>query len=1287
MLAYSPHLLDASKEEIRWLKEVGVLGKRAPKSSLMQAAGLLQLLKDNNKFEMAALIQTAIDKFEVKRALKLNRINGTGGCEDGIPNADGSPSVEILSDSELENEVGNGIDESGMIGAASSSSSAHSSCDDDDEEDEDGSVESDDEAADESYEEPTARSHNKKHVRGKAAPAASVSAVASSTSQSIVTGSSHAPSTGSKRKNSTSAKEKTDSSSSRSGSRKNSSSAGAGGGSGVIQLPQPLYLAGMLGIISTSQPSPTKRRKGSNADSTLSGNGSPSLSAHSSYVSPMTYGSDRQTPLFHSQSSRSPSTVSMSGLNIHSPNVAFASPQHSYFGAMGAAAAGSNNRYSFSAVGAGGNGSRRVPSLIGSREVDEYNFPAAAAALASLPPELQSRLTPLGHCAVHPNPKDCSPASRSQGHTSSIPIIRLGSDHSLGMVVSSDGLSVQGPRGGSGTIRASHGISSGVWYIEVRGCGTRTSSPCSESNGMDEFNHIQQVQQYSPAMNSMNSGLDQDQPHCRVGFATLNSRLDFKLGQDQWSWSFDDRYGDRIHRGEAKRFSDKFQMIPQDPTGSPGNSESNQQSSSAILRRGDVIGMLLELDARSPPLLSASASSPVMSSLHPEQSTHRISFFKNNVCLGVAFEDLPRGTTIYPAASVSNGMMIQFDFYVADRAAQVQAMQQQTRIYQGRGNGSHVPLDESGTMLLPRGAHAALVTNMSPHSNRQNQQQPQPQHHRVLFASNRNPTAPTAGQQGSSLYNVQQQQMHQQQIGFGMMPPPAWPNSVQSVLLPAASLSQSTRAISSNAVILPSQQTFQQLPSAMSSLTPRAMSAYQPGTSHMHMHTQEAQQYQQMQQRQQQQLHQHYQQQQQQQQQRYLGSDVGVPSTSRSPLHSPDGFFLPSSVHLPTVKQEFVKQEYVKQEYPSQLPPALPLPSSLLSTRADSMALENESDLFDNIGVQGNVGIDGNIQQLHQLAQQLEQIQSWPVEERGAKLDLLQQQVQSHIVQSSHQLYNQSLATMQQIQNHPHAQMYENYRQLDLEQQESQQRGAHLQLQIQALQKRIDESLQEQNNSVPNMHPHNNIPSASMGVPEIGMPPNLVSNYQSSPPDVSLLPPQPPAQLPVLASPPDGTIVRPSFSYDSTISSGASSGANSTPSLAFSLRSGVGEGISSTATAMLSPDPSPPISPMPAVIGNTISAGISITASPIPSPIPMATFGSGSGNSHLNNSSLGVSGIGSACSSPIPALSGSNSFGVNTHSNNSTHVGWLGAGLVPFPGSNMESLTNSPLPLNTNNLL
>jgi len=68
MMAYSPVLFDATKDEINWLKQHGVLGKRAPKSSLMPAPELMQLLKHNQRVELATQIQAALDKWKAKRA-------------------------------------------------------------------------------------------------------------------------------------------------------------------------------------------------------------------------------------------------------------------------------------------------------------------------------------------------------------------------------------------------------------------------------------------------------------------------------------------------------------------------------------------------------------------------------------------------------------------------------------------------------------------------------------------------------------------------------------------------------------------------------------------------------------------------------------------------------------------------------------------------------------------------------------------------------------------------------------------------------------------------------------------------------------------------------------------------------------------------------------------------------------------------------------------------------------------------------------------------------------------
>jgi hypothetical protein len=67
MLAYSSSLRDATKLEIQWLKNVGVLAKRAPKASLLEAPALLELLRTHDKEHLADLIMMALEQHQTRR--------------------------------------------------------------------------------------------------------------------------------------------------------------------------------------------------------------------------------------------------------------------------------------------------------------------------------------------------------------------------------------------------------------------------------------------------------------------------------------------------------------------------------------------------------------------------------------------------------------------------------------------------------------------------------------------------------------------------------------------------------------------------------------------------------------------------------------------------------------------------------------------------------------------------------------------------------------------------------------------------------------------------------------------------------------------------------------------------------------------------------------------------------------------------------------------------------------------------------------------------------------------
>jgi len=470
MLAYTSGLLEATKDEIRWLKDCGVLGKRAPKSSLMLASSLLQLLREQGKPKIAAAIETAMEK------AKMNK----GG-------SNGSMKKSMKHDHTMD---GDGI---GMMNDDEWSSSSRRS---------------------------------------------SLSSI-------------HSPSLAAKRKSSTPR-----------GKVKRMSGDEGDFSSGHMMTPRR-----------------TKRsRKNGGGDSSRGSSTTVSPSSANSSFSPSMHGvsySNRHTPML---SSRSPSLLAAAASAAVSPMLP--------------------------------SGRRRLSGSGVMIQGDELPLLS-----------LHTHTPPV----LHVNPKDAA-----QGVTINDQV-RFGIDHSRGVFVSSDGCTVSGAIDGSGSIRATHGITSGTWYIEIKpassfpvAAGRQLGAPNQESN--------------------------QDTPHCRIGIASLNSKIDSKLiGHDSNSYAYGDRYGDRIHGGEAAQYGESFTIAQ------PGTSDTNGGRLGAYVQRGDIIGMLIDL----PPPSSAVPTGASTSAFHRKGS---LRFYKNGVFQGVAWSDLSVDRAWFPALSLIHGMTLQVDF-------------------------------------------------------------------------------------------------------------------------------------------------------------------------------------------------------------------------------------------------------------------------------------------------------------------------------------------------------------------------------------------------------------------------------------------------------------------------------------------------------------------------------------------------------------------------------------------------------------------------------------------------
>lgn len=114
--------------------------------------------------------------------------------------------------------------------------------------------------------------------------------------------------------------------------------------------------------------------------------------------------------------------------------------------------------------------------------------------------------------------------------SSASPVIFAG-DGGSRMHVLHDGRTVTGSKGYS-LIRASRGISRGVWYVELR-----INPPDSAGS------------------------LDVTIPHVRVGWATSLSDVDGPVGSDHYSFSYADRTGNKFYQSEGHTYGPTYGHI------------------------------------------------------------------------------------------------------------------------------------------------------------------------------------------------------------------------------------------------------------------------------------------------------------------------------------------------------------------------------------------------------------------------------------------------------------------------------------------------------------------------------------------------------------------------------------------------------------------------------------------------------------------------------------------------------------------------------------------------------
>lgn len=192
-------------------------------------------------------------------------------------------------------------------------------------------------------------------------------------------------------------------------------------------------------------------------------------------------------------------------------------------------------------------------------------------------------------------------------------------DRAPQLKISDDRLSVTGEKGYC-MIRATHSVSRGSWYFEVR---------------IDEMSEGSAV---------------------RMGWGQEYGNLQAPLGYDKFGYSWRSRKGTRFHESHGKHYSDSGYGV------------------------GDVLGFLIELPEEadvsySPNTFKDRPLVKFKSHLYYEDkdkvsdtlkrlrslSGSRISFFKNGVHQGVAFEDIFAGA-YYPSVSLHKGIKVTMNF-------------------------------------------------------------------------------------------------------------------------------------------------------------------------------------------------------------------------------------------------------------------------------------------------------------------------------------------------------------------------------------------------------------------------------------------------------------------------------------------------------------------------------------------------------------------------------------------------------------------------------------------------
>ena len=193
-------------------------------------------------------------------------------------------------------------------------------------------------------------------------------------------------------------------------------------------------------------------------------------------------------------------------------------------------------------------------------------------------------------------------------------------DRAPQLKVSDDRLSVTGEKGYS-SIRANYGVNKGNWYFEI----TVTSLP--EGSAL------------------------------RLGWCQPYGNLQAPLGYDKFSYSWRSLKGTKFHQSRGKHYSDGY--AEGDTLGFHISLVEPDQHDSKVLPKTYKDMALIKF--KNHLHYEEKDLSEQMDKLLKPQKGSKITFFKNGVCQGVAFEDI-FGGSYFPAASLYKNSTVTFNF-------------------------------------------------------------------------------------------------------------------------------------------------------------------------------------------------------------------------------------------------------------------------------------------------------------------------------------------------------------------------------------------------------------------------------------------------------------------------------------------------------------------------------------------------------------------------------------------------------------------------------------------------